>query len=113
MKESRCGQCGTFHSTPFSVCEYCRDRVYKPFGRWCETHGPTFGKCPVCDSPPPTPFGKERAEEIWAQRGHQHAVEHAMSPGEVSYVSTVLRTKPGDWCWMNVFFEILNGRITP
>jgi hypothetical protein len=112
MSERRCSNCSSFHSTPFSVCEGCRDIVYKAVGRWCDVHGPTFGRCAVCDSAPPTPFGKERAETIWAERLPMHDVEHAMTAGEISYVTSILRTKPGDWCWMNVFYEILSGRIT-
>jgi hypothetical protein len=113
MSERRCSDCGAFHTERFSVCSWCMQGKYKARGAWCDDHGPTFGRCLVCTSPEPMPFGKERAEAIWAERRAMHAIEHAMTPGEISYVTTVLRTKPGDWCWMNVFYEILKGRITP
>ena len=57
----------------------------------------------------PTPFGVERAREIWAQRGSQHEVESKMTDGEKAYVKAVWDALPGESCWMTAFFLILNG----
>jgi hypothetical protein len=58
-----------------------------------------------------TPFGVERAEEIWARRGLQNKV--TVAEGEDTYVSELWAQMDGNTCWMTAFFEILNGRIKP
>lgn len=54
----------------------------------------------------PTPFGSERAEEIWAQRGQQHDLFSAMTAGEDEYVRRVWDTLGGTSCWSDAFHRI-------
>jgi hypothetical protein len=61
-----------------------------------------------------TPFGEERAREIWAERRPMHGITHAMTREEVAYVSCVWLAMPsGERCWMDAFFAILNRRVRP
>lgn len=57
----------------------------------------------------PTPFDRGRAAQIWAARGLQNTVTHAMTPGEVAFVTALWDTMGGSSCWMSAFYEILNG----
>ena len=59
----------------------------------------------------PTPFDQKRAEELWEGRGLQWSMKH-LTPGEDSYVATVWDSMPGDTCWMDAFFSILQGRVS-
>jgi hypothetical protein len=61
----------------------------------------------------PKPFGKERAEEIYASRSPwQGCVTKQMTLEEEAYVMAVWDTIPsGSSCFMSAFFEILNGRV--
>lgn len=61
----------------------------------------------------PAPFGPERAEEIWAQRGLEHEVSHAMTDGEDEYVHAVWSTMPGHTCWADAFHRIRLGKVPP
>lgn len=60
----------------------------------------------------PAPFGQKRAEEIWQSRGIQWEVEHAMTDGELAYVTQIHDERGGE-VWMWTFLEILNGRLEP
>jgi len=58
-----------------------------------------------------TPFSQDRAREIWAQRGMQNTVSHAMTGSEIAYVKAIWDTLPGNSCFMSAFFLILNGQV--
>jgi len=62
-------------------------------------------------SPKPTPFGRERAEELWAARGLQWDMEEKLTPGENAYVNQVWMTLPGTSTWMDAFFRIRDGKV--
>ena len=55
----------------------------------------------------PTPFGPERAQELWDARGIQWNMSH-LTPGEDAYVRQVWDTIRSDSStWMTAFFRIL------
>lgn len=60
----------------------------------------------------PTPFGQARARQIWAKRGLQNELRHAMTPGEIRYVHDVWdeHYPEGISSWKTAFFAILNGK---
>lgn len=59
-----------------------------------------------------TPFGVERAQAIWAQRGLQHDLSRSdMTPAERAYVNQVWDTMGDRASWMSTFYEILAGRV--
>lgn len=60
---------------------------------------------------PMAAFGRERAEEIWAQRGPQ--MHLPLLPGEEAYVRWLWYQQPGTWTQADVFRAILHGRISP
>lgn len=55
----------------------------------------------------PTPFGKARADAIWASRGIQWTL--AMTDGEIAYVDALWATMDGDTHWLNAFWSIQQG----
>jgi hypothetical protein len=58
-----------------------------------------------------TPFDRDRALEIWEQRGLQGTIGHAVSRGEDAYIHQVWNTMPGSTSYMDAFFRIMQGRI--
>ncbi len=61
----------------------------------------------------PTPFGCERASEIFKQRGPFFDFSCTdMTPGEDSYVRLVSSRMPDRSSWASAFYEILNGRAS-
>lgn len=62
----------------------------------------------------PTPFGPERAKEIYSKRGFMLGnIADTITPGEDAYVLAVWDTiKSGSSSWMTAFYEILNNRFT-
>jgi hypothetical protein len=62
------------------------------------------------NKPAPTPFGVERAKEIWAARGMCNDISRVVTPGEDAYVKLVWDTLDGASCWMSAFYLILNGK---
>lgn len=58
-----------------------------------------------------TPFGVERAKEIWEERDAENCVSHAVTPGEDSYIRNVWEGMPDNTSYMDAFFNILNDRV--
>ena len=60
-----------------------------------------------------TPFGKERAREIWDKRGAQYDLSNSgMTPGEEEFVREVWDANAFDGSsWISTFLDILNDRI--
>lgn len=79
------------------------------FVRWDENRNKARPGTPVYARP--IPFSKQRAEEIWNQRGLFHSIEKNMTDGEHAFVSSVWETMPGDTCWMDAFHRIRKGII--
>ena len=45
----RCGTCKLWTKIhAHATCQKCIEEVYKPAGLWCHEHGPTAGRCPIC-----------------------------------------------------------------
>lgn len=59
----------------------------------------------------PTPFGQDRAEEIWQARQIQGEIEGNMTDGEIAYVRRVWDTLPGTASFMTAFWAIQNGTV--
>lgn len=60
----------------------------------------------------PTPFNRERAEEIWQGRGPCDDSCGPMTPGENAYVMAIwMAITDGSSSFATAFFEILNGRV--
>ena len=59
----------------------------------------------------PTPFGKERAKEIWKNRDpHDNSVSKNMTPGEIAYVHEVWETLKDTASFSTAFTLILFGK---
>lgn len=66
----------------------------------------------IRERPPCTPFGVERAEAIYAERGPFGALAD-VTPGEDAYVAALWATMPGTTCWMDAFHRIRRGEVLP
>ncbi len=60
-----------------------------------------------------TPFGPERALEIWEQRGPQWDVSSSITPGEDEYVREIWNSMPANRCWMDAFLSVLHDECRP
>jgi len=54
---------------------------------------------------------QERAKQIWAQRGPQNSITHAMTSEEIQYVNDIWDTMNGNTSFMDAFFRIMNGHV--
>lgn len=61
----------------------------------------------------PTPFTRQRARQIWKQRGPGDDLSKTdMTPGEDAYVYEVWKRLPGaDSTWIDAFRAILRGLL--
>ena len=61
----------------------------------------------------PVPFGPERAERLWAQRGWQNSLGRSdLTVGESNFVRAVWDTMAGGSCWMDAFHRIRQGKLS-
>lgn len=84
------------------VFSFCRDCYKQHVGSMVDR----------VSGPNPTPFGVDRAQEIWNARGAQWALD--LTPGEAAYVHFVWdEIQDGSSSFMTAFLAILNGKVTP
>lgn len=90
----------------------------RPFARMVKS--PCGGKYPAKERPlvTPTPFDKERAEEIVtaAKAAAKHGpysdqMDDQMTDGELAYIAAVWDCCPGTASWMNAFGHVRSGSV--
>lgn len=59
------------------------------------------------DTENPTPFGRERAAEIWEGRTSQNSIDRCVTPGENAYIRAIWEQMPDETAYMDAFFYIM------
>jgi len=57
----------------------------------------------------PTPFGPDRAHQIWEARGHENDFSRALTDGEDEYVRQVWDAMPETSTYQDAFFRVMWG----